>query len=402
MVHYLDGKGNNISLIKEIFRSGEGVIWRTDRKGCLAKIYHQATPQKIEKLKLMVANPPDDPSLGENHVSIAWAIDLLKDKKGKFVGFLMPEIINSVQLLEVYNSKIRNKKFPQFNWYCLHNTAMNVASIVKAIHSKKYVIGDMKTQNILVNGSGKVSIIDTDSFQVKDPITNMIYHCPVGSEGFTPPELIGKNLSNLTQDQYHDRFRLGVIIYLLLFTHHPFMGQWNGNDEPPGQDKSISKGFWPYGINSPLEPSPNTIALEIVHPEVKKCFLKCFNDGHESPASRPSPEDWMKALAIAIQELESCSQINNHIYHRGNKKCYWCERSNRLGLDIFPAVNQPILPPSMLTKKARKTVVIPESKPVSSIPVSGKSKSNTVLKKSLLLLIIFIVVIAIILLIMIR
>lgn len=81
----------------------------------------------------------------------------------------------------------------------------------------------------------------------------------------------------MTQTRYSDRFRLGVIIYLLLFSHHPFMGTWKGNSDPPGQDESISKGYWPYGVNSPLKASINTIELDIVHPAVKKCFLKCFN-----------------------------------------------------------------------------------------------------------------------------
>lgn len=376
MVNYRDNQGNNISLTKEISRSGEGVIWQTNRKGCLAKIYHQSTLQKIQKLKLMIANPPDDPTRGQNHVSIAWAIDLLKDNQGKYVGFLMPEIRNSVQLLEVYNSKVRNKKFPQFNWYCLHNTALNVALIIKAIHSKNYIVGDMKTQNLLVNGLGQVSVIDADSFQVKDSTTNQVYRCPVGSEGFTPPELIGKDLSSLTQTRYNDRFRLGVIIYLLLFTHHPFMGKWQGNDDPPGQDESISKGFWPYGINSPLQPSINTIALDIVHPELKKCFLKCFNDGHQSPTSRPSPEDWVNALATAIQNLEACSRINNHVYHRGYGKCYWCERSARRGVDIFPAVKQPILLPSTLVKKQTKPVVTPKPQPVKTNPIQPSPELN--------------------------
>jgi DNA-binding helix-hairpin-helix protein with protein kinase domain len=378
MVNYRDTQGNNISLTKEINRSGEGVIWQTNRKGCLAKIYHQSTSQKIQKLQLMIANPPDDPTRGQGHVSIAWPIDLLKDNRGNYVGFLMPEIKNAVELLEVYNSKYRNQKFPQFNWYCLHITALNVALIIKALHSKDYIIGDMKTQNFLVNGLGQVSIVDTDSFQVKDLKTNQVYRCPVGSEGFTPPELIGKDLSTLTQTRYSDRFRLGVIIYLLLFTHHPFMGVWKGNGDPPGQDESISKGFWPYGINSLLQPSLNTVALDIVHPELKKCFLKCFNDGHQSPTSRPSPEDWSNALTIAINNLVVCSRINNHIYAQSHASCYWCDRTARRKVDIFPSVQKPILPPSALTKKS--VIVQPKPTIVTPPPVSISSPSPNRIK----------------------
>ncbi len=37
------------------------------------------------------------------------------------------------------------------------------------------------------------SIIDTDSFQVRDLQSNKVYRCTVGSEGFTPPELLDKD-----------------------------------------------------------------------------------------------------------------------------------------------------------------------------------------------------------------
>lgn len=373
MTIYYDNSRTSITLIKQINSSGEGVIWKTNRKGCLAKIYHQATPEKIKKLQLMVANPPDDPAKGQNHVSIAWPIDLIKDNRGNYVGFLMPEIRNSVELLEVYHPKLRNKKFPEFNWYCLQITALNVALTIKALHSKDYIVGDMKTQNLLVNSRGQVSIVDTDSFQVKDQQKNKVYRCPVGSEGFTPPELIGKNLSTLTQTRYSDRFRLGVVIYLLLFSHHPFMGTWKGNSDPPGQDESISKGYWPYGINSLLKPSLNTIELDIVHPNVKQCFLRCFNDGHKLPTSRPSPQEWVNALSIAIKDLKVCSSVNNHIYNRSYGKCYWCERAARLKYDIFPVVKKPISLPRALIKSQPKPQPVP-AKPTTKILIQPVKK----------------------------
>lgn len=345
MTSYYNSKGQSISLVKEIARSGEGVIWRTNLSGYLAKIYHLSDSARVKKLEVMVANPPEDPTSSQNHISIAWPKELLIDNSGSCLGFLMPEITQAKELLYVYNPRHRKKEAPKFNWYFLHITALNVASIIQALHAKNYIVGDMKSQNILVNDRGLVSVIDTDSFQVKDPKTGTVYRCSVGSEGFTPSELIGKDLSNLTQTRFHDRFRLAVIIHLLLFGYHPFQGEWKGSGDQPGQDESISKGFWPYGQNSPLQPSCNTIPLDVVHPEIKKCFLKCFNDGHTSPSSRPSAEDWFKALEVAISDLTSCSKVANHSYSRNYGKCYWCERSNILTVDIFPPVSNPIIPP---------------------------------------------------------
>ncbi|MCT7979600.1 helix-hairpin-helix domain-containing protein [Laspinema olomoucense] len=345
MINYHDSKGKSVTLIKLLAKSGEGEIWTTNRKGLLAKIYHSPNSVRRNKVEAMIANPPKDPTKIQNHISIVWPKDLLLKTSGSsFVGFLMPYIVNSKELLCIYNPKLRKKQAPRVNWYGLHIIAKNVASILQALHAKNYIIGDMKSQNILVNERGQVSIIDTDSFQITDP-QGKVYRCSVGSEGFTPPELIAKELSTMTQNRFHDRFRLAVIIHYLLFGYHPFMGRWIGIGDPPGLDESISKGYWPYGLNSKFTPSQNTIPLHVVHPEIKKCFLKCFNEGHTSPSSRPSPQDWVNALEQGISDLETCRKVGNHSYSITYGRCYWCERANHLGTDIFPSVTNPIKPP---------------------------------------------------------
>ena len=356
MANYRDSQGNDVPLNKEIASSGEGKVWTINRSGYLAKIYHSPTTERGEKLKVMIANPPNNPTASQNHISIAWPTDLLYDINGRCVGFLMPHITKAKELLYVYNPKSRNKQAPHFNWYCLYITALNLASIIEAVHKKNYVIGDMKTQNILVTELGLVSIIDTDSFQVKDTQTGKVYRCSVGSEGFTPPELIGKNLSDLTQTRFNDRFRLAIIIYYLLFGYHPFRGEWKGSGDPPGQDESVSKNLWPYGQNSQIQLSQNEIPLDILHPQIKNLFLKCFNDCHNSPTSRPSPQEWFDALQLAISDLESCNQVANHSYSRIFGRCYWCERANNLGVDIFPHISNAIQPPKPKPKKLKVTL----------------------------------------------
>ncbi len=243
MIVLLNRASNNqpVSLIKQIADSGEGEVWETNQSGYLAKIYHDPTSARIEKLKVMLANPPVDPMLKYNHVSIAWPSDLLKDSSGKYLGFLMPAIRDSKQLSSVYNPRRRKKVAPGFNWYYLHVTALNTAWIIQEIHSKGYVLGDIKLENILVNDRAMVSVIDTDSFQVRDSRSNKVYRCTVGSEGFTPAELLGKDFSSTYQTVTHDRFRIGVLIHYLLFGYHPFSGQWIGVGESPDQNLTIQK-----------------------------------------------------------------------------------------------------------------------------------------------------------------
>ena len=290
----------------------------------------------------MIAHRPKEPNSHLNHISFAWPQSLLKDAHGDCVGFLMPEIKEAKELINIYNPKQRKALKLEVDWHFLHTTALNIASIIEAIHISGYVLGDIKPQNILVNDRALPSIIDTDSFQVRNPVNGNIYRCPVGSPDYTPPELIDQDFSSIDQTEVHDRFRLAVIIYQLLFSgQSPFAGKWIGAGKTPETNEIIRRGLWLYAPNNLIQPVERTIPLEIVHPEVQRCFLKCFNDGYQNPNLRPTAEDWVKALRLAVNELTICGKVDSHYYSRTYGKCYWCDRSTKLGIDIFPSFARP-------------------------------------------------------------
>jgi WD40 repeat protein len=331
--------GKSITLLKEIANSGEAKVWRTNQNGYLAKIYHSSTPERVQKLAVMIANPPTEPNSHLHHVSFAWPKSALKNGQGDCVGFLMPEIKDGKELLDVYNPRRRQALKLQIDWRFLHTTALNIVSIIEALHAAGYVLGDIKPQNILVNNRALPSIIDTDSFQVKNPKNGKVYNCLVGSEGYTPPELIGKDFDSIEQTEVHDRFRLGVILYQLLFGgNNPFQGKWTGAGEIPDINELICQGLWVNGSTNLIAAVARTIPLEIVHPEVQQCFLKCFNDGHKNPNLRPTAREWLEALRTGNDNLTICGRVDSHYYSRTFGNCYWCDRSTNLGVDIFPHV----------------------------------------------------------------
>ncbi|MBD2137363.1 hypothetical protein H6F32_07130 [Anabaena sp. FACHB-1237] len=332
--------GKSITLVgEEIANSGEAKVWRTNQNGYLAKIYHSPTPERVQKLAVMIDHPPTEPNSHLYHVSFAWPKSVLKNAQGDFVGFLMPEIKNGKELIDVYNPRRRKALKLEIDWRFLHTTALNIVSIIEALHVAGYVLGDIKPQNILVNNRALPSIIDTDSFQVKNPKNGQVYRCLVGSEGYTPPELMGKDFDIIEQTEIHDRFRLGVIIYQLLFGgNSPFQGKWTGAGEPPEPNELIRRGLWVNGSNTLITAAARTIPLEIVHPEIQQCFLKCFNDGYKNPNLRPTAREWLEALTIGNNRLTVCDKVDSHFYSRTFGHCYWCDRSTNLGVDIFPGV----------------------------------------------------------------
>ena len=136
--------------------------------------------------------------------------------------------------------------------------------------------------------------------------------------------------------------------------------------ESPEQTDLIRQGYWYGGQNSPIRESRTTISLDVVHPEVKKLFFKCFNEGHTQPHLRPTAQDWHNALEVGVNELTVCGSVDSHHYSRHYGKCYWCERAANLGVDIFPGVagaakvpsptKQPSPPPQVPSRYRKQTV----------------------------------------------
>lgn len=355
--------GEWINLGKEISKSGEGRIYQTSKAGFLAKIYHTITQEQIDKLQVMVKNPPVDPTRSQGHVSIAWPKCVLQDSYDKSLGFLMEVIGNGQTLINVYNPARRKKNAAGFNWFYLHTTAMNIASIVQAIHKNSYVVGDLKPDNLLVTPNAYVSIIDTDSFQILDRRTRKIYRCPVASQEFTPREIFGKDLQKIDRSEFQDDFALAVIIWQLLFGYHPFSGDFSGSGNQPNSDQLIEQGLWMYGSSSKLRPGKFSMPLNIIHPELQKLFYKCFNDGHSKPNARPSAADWETALRQAISELTQCSVESGHHYAKSYGKCYWCERKRQLnGYDMFASPPGTQKPP--VSPRANKNPIKQQVQPV--------------------------------------
>ena len=365
---YCSKTEKKIVLHQQIASSGEGHIWTTEDAQVLAKIYHASTPQRQEKLKVMFQHPPEDPNQEKNHISFAWPQSLLIGKDGVIRGFLMPKIEDGRELIDVYNPRRRNKVGLKIDWHFLHVVSHNIASIIHSIHESGYVLGDIKPQNILVNSQAVPSIIDTDSFQVTNPKNGHIYRCLVGSEGFTPPELLNQDFSQVNQTEVHDRFRLGVLIYYLLFGCHPFQGKWIGPGDSPELTELIRNGSWAFDTKGFIRPSPLTIPLSVLHPSLKECFIQCFTEGYHNPRQRPSAEVWQTSLQVALQELKQCDQQSRHFHHAGNPYCYWCKRQEELNFDIFGDQNKVEVRANPIRKDIFRQSTYPSSVRVAPYP----------------------------------
>lgn len=337
-------KINTLNLSVSLGRGGEACVYTLPTDSDLvAKIYHTPTVAKGSKLEVMLAHPPENPTANLGHISIAWPVELLQaaDGCGSTIGFLMPRIRSMRPIIDFYNPRTRRQHCPLFSYQYLLRTARNLASAFAALHASGYCVGDVNESNILVSDTALVTVIDTDSFQVRDPDSNIVYRCPVGKPEFTPPELQYKTFAQFDRVIAHDLFGLSVLIFQLLMEGtHPFSGIFQGAGEPPPYEARIAEGHFTYSQKRrvPYIPTPIAPSWEILHPSLQQLFMHCFEDGHNNPLLRPSAQTWILALAEAENSLASCKVNSQHRYSNHLHTCPWCERTMQLGgRDPFPS-----------------------------------------------------------------
>lgn len=362
---YRDEYGQTVRLGRQCGGGGEAEVFDVVGRGDLvAKIYAKPTRERELKLGLMIADPPVDPcrTLQPPHISIAWPIARLYTDSGSFAGFTMPKVDGAVSLLHVSNPTRREQTSRDFNWNYLHQTAMNLAKAVSAVHERGYVIGDLNESNALVFPNTLVTLVDTDSFQVQQ------YPCPVGRPEYTPPELQGKALKTVHREVEHDCFGLGVLIFQLLMNgSHPYRARWVGSGTPiTTAAEKITQGLFPYSRKpSPYVKPPGPYPLQMLHPALVELVQRCFDDGHQRPDLRPKPAEWAQALETAQQALVQCRRNPTHYYSKHQKKCPWCAvKGDRAA---GPTPEQRPLPPVNGANNSQ-TSVSTASQPHSSTP----------------------------------
>nr|WP_246484510.1 hypothetical protein [Marivibrio halodurans] len=343
LTRYSDGAP--VTLAERIADSGEAEIRAVaGTPDILAKIYHgtgrPAGPdrERAAKLAALIARPPADPSLGGFHRAFAWPTDVLRDAHGQAVGLLIPAVPGARGLTALGSTKLRRRKAAEINWHYLHALAANLSFAVDHAHAQGFVIGDLQPDNVLVDDRALVTLIDCDSWQIPDPRAAGAppFPCPVGTEGFTAPELIGKNLKRAPRTPASDRFALAVLIFQLLLGRHPWTGEWIGGGDPPTRDSLIKSGDWPHRHGSRLIPAKGAVPLEVLAPNLAALFRRAFARGVDDPAARPTGGEWQEALCLALAALESCPDRPHHHYLPERGACPWCARLAATGSDAFP------------------------------------------------------------------
>jgi serine/threonine protein kinase len=332
----LEKSGILITLSAKPFAGGgEGNLYKIKApqklRKYVAKLYHQhkLSPTRERKINYLAAYPPiqSDENAGA-HNSVIWVKDALYDR-GKFVGFIMP--YTEGEKLEILcTPKIPKKlrrEWARFDFKKSHKAlemrlklSFNICAAIHQVHSmERYVLVDMKPDNIVIQTNGLVSIVDTDSVEVVES-GKSLFDAPVATPEYTPPEHYRKLDYDPTEREAWDRFGLGVILYKLLFGIHPFAASSGGSYEQLTtlHDK-IKHGLF---VHHPAKKSsfkiipPPHKAFYKLDKSLQDLFFRCFIEGHDDPDARPSAEEWCAAILLSLDD-ETAYKRYGHILGGG-------------------------------------------------------------------------------------
>lgn len=333
LIEMFDADGRAVLLSDQIGRGGEGVIFAVEGEpNLVAKAYHRTPvpPDTLEKLQLMVARR----SRALEAIS-SWPQSLLySGDRREPSGILIPRIHNARHLHELYGTSTRRRHFPEAKWHHLVLAARNVAAAFDTMHEAGIVVGDVNQGNVLVDSTMCVRFIDCDSFQVCSE--DKIFHCPVGTPHFTPPELQSKKLRDERRSANHDVFGMAVLMFHLMFVgRHPFAGRFYGAGDLT-IEKAIGERRFAFSRDraaTQVEPPPASLLLEDIPPPLAALFERAFRSVEGE--ARPTAREWVTQFDALIKQRRSCSFDAAHVYYSQLAQCPWCRIEDEGGPAFF-------------------------------------------------------------------
>ena len=322
------------SVGKEINRGGEGIIYDIpSMSNCVAKIFHPncRTTTRERKIKAMIATNVSSSVKTQS----TWPIDILYEN-GSFAGYIMLKLTDNTNINAIYSTSSNATLSERIV------IAKNLCSAIQAIHDSGQVCGDLNPKNICVNtNSGRITLVDADSYHITDPATGHIFRCEVGLPEYFAPELqvsvskSGRDLRTAPLPTFSvqtDLFALAVHIFALLMNGcHPFACAKNnvvnmpqlGTNKPSlptlQPNENIIHDFFPFedektGYSVPLY----ALDYKYLPNEIRALFHKAFKT-----TKRPTATEWYRALEKLNSMLIKCP--NGHEFFKSTKKCPWCK-----------------------------------------------------------------------------
>ncbi len=321
-----------------IGEGGEGCVYRTE-SSYVAKIYKPecCTAYRLEKLqKMLEANL--------KYEGICFPVELLKNSKGEFVGYLMEEAPAKYTLKNILGPAKVKRNCPDLTRLDMIRYSLKILEKFQYLHSQNIVLCDINPKNILIADPEHVYFVDTDSYQIND------LPCHVGMSEYTAPELHDKsrrgefqNLSEVLRTKDHDNFAIATVLFQMMM----------GGKKPysqPGECNSVDdilSMHFPYALGEEkrsenLPDGDWRFYWSHMNFDVKEAFVKVFDGSKRTPddsfntKNRKDAAAWIKVMKGYQRSLEKRqSELNDFCKAHG---CTWedVEELSVKGCEVDP------------------------------------------------------------------
>jgi len=315
-----------------------GDVYRLNRQGypgACVKLYKIPNAAAMDKLRAMLDKPPAQlqTRLGATtYVQFAWPTQLVEDKRGKGIGFVMPEVdYQNTFSLVTYTEPREARRFLTPEQRSLRrrvSVARNVAAKMADLHANGHAFVDFKDQNVRIYpDTGLVAFVDNDGFRIQ-AAGGKIYPGLHTTPTFNSPESANGQRQQL--GEHHDRFVLAILLFRLLnFGIHPFQGvPTQVHDNTPFDiDQFITQQTYAYGVRrSPLLNPTRGSIHEHWDVKTQAMFEQTFLS--TKPEQRVSALEWARHFR-QLEEQGGFVKCPNHPQdiehvHFPNRACPIC------------------------------------------------------------------------------
>ncbi|MFD7455687.1 MULTISPECIES: protein kinase domain-containing protein [unclassified Streptomyces] len=359
----VSGDGREWRLTRRIGSGSEGVVYGVDDPRPLVAKLVPAPPdpaayrRRIARLVRQRREPRTVRLLSGTPQRVAWPMAGIRaggPGPDGVDGYLMTDMRHAHQpLTHLLTPAARRVFLPGATWATALTAAASLARLLADLHSEGYVVGDLKPDNLWVDGHGGVGIADVDSWQFRDG--GEVFPGRMGTPGYTAPERIGAP-AGTAPDDASDDFVLAVLVHqLLMHGLHPFAGHPGDGGAYLSYDDNVLHGRCRLLDRTAVVLPRSAPPADLLPRRLLALFRAAFG-GH-----RPTAADWAGALAeeCAPGRLRTCRADPRHVHTVERPWCPWCDLAER-GQEARPAA--PDRPPDAATDTAARTAATPHDR----------------------------------------
>ncbi len=306
-------------------RGGEGSLhaFADGPDRCVVKRYARTSlsDTRRQRVHWLIGHPPqrvDTQLAPRSQLAMAWPQAEVTLPNGDFIGITIPRVRGAVRLSELtaHPRTVSTRLGIRWQPWELSSSmalrlrmlvARRIAQLVSALHAtRRYVVVDLKPDNVLVNARGDVVLVDCDSVQVVHA-GHMQFAARTRTDEYTPPEGFD-SAYQMAWDAGRpvapswDDFSLAVIAYQLLVGIHPFAVR--GRDPATGEPidsiaEAIRARLFAHGrARGSLASRPaQHDAFDALPAELRTAFFRTLDTGAHDPSARVTTAEWKTLLA---------------------------------------------------------------------------------------------------------